>query len=136
MKPTKQIFEINPYKGIGPFKLKTNINNYNNYNLTLHKSDDSTGWDVYKLGNSISIYTDNEVIVSIACRVSCTLNGVTIVGGHFSDFLSAFQPSNVTHDKIYMPEDDDYQDVCDVDDFGIQLWVRKDIIVTVFCSSQ
>lgn len=136
MQLNKQIFEIIPFKSVGPFKLNNNVSTYANYNLTFHKENDSTGWDAYNLDDKISLYTDGELIVSIACRVACSLQGDLLVGEQFSQFLTVRQSYNISHDKIYMPEDDNYQDVYDIDEFGLQLWVRNDIIVTVFCSRE
>jgi len=134
MEVSKHIVEIKPRKSVGPFKLNTNINKYRRYNLIFYYSDDITGWDTYTLDHRFSIYTERELIVCIACRVSCALNGVTIVGGKYTDFLSAFHPTNIIQDRVYMPGDDDYQNVYDVDEFGIQLWCQDDKIVSVLCS--
>ena len=134
MKGEEQPFEIQPYIGIGPFMLNTNIDSYSDFELVFYNSDDTTGWDTYELDNSFSIYTENGIVVSIACRALCVLCGVFVVGGHYSDFLKTFHITEITHDQIYMPEDDDYQDVYDINDLGIQLWCRYDTIVTVFCA--
>ena len=134
MKELEQSFEIYPHIGIGPFRLNASINDYSNLKLAFYESDDSTGWDTYEFENAFSIYTEKGIIVSIACRDLCVLNGVRVVGAHYSDFLKTFHPTNVTHDQIYMPDDDDYQDVYDIDDLELQLWCRYDTILTVFCS--
>jgi hypothetical protein len=128
--------KIVPFISVGPFKLNSNINNYSSYEFTFYKckEDDIVGWDTYDLNDAISIYTEQDIIVNISCHATCSLHGITVVGGHYSNFLQVFNPSDITHDNIYMASDDDNQDVYDIDDFGLQLWCKNDLIVTVICS--
>ena len=86
----------------------------------------------------ISICTNQGIIESIACRTDCYINSYFLINADIDDFLSTFKLDKQTIEKdavfIY---DDISQDVYEVDDLGMQIWVDNDNkIVTVFVSPQ
>lgn len=133
MKP----LELVPFQRVGPFEFNKSIKLYQDYDFKFSKCDDKTEWDLYSYEeDGIDIYTEEDLIVSISCRKTLMYNGLNIIGLELESFLqeSNFTITKDNIDKIYMPDIDAYQDVIDLDDIGIQLWSKEDIIVTVFCS--
>jgi hypothetical protein len=132
------IFNLIPFKQVGPFVFFENIKSYCEYNFDFIKCDDKTGWDSYKLGHEgIELYTENNSIISIACRKELRLNHTNLIGLSLDSFLNKYglKPSK-EEDKIYIPDDDNYQDVIEFDEIGLQIWLKGNKIETVFCSPQ
>jgi hypothetical protein len=129
--------EIKPFIGLGEFDFGKKIDPYfDKYEFEYFKCDDATGWDTYKIVDlSIEIYTENGTIVSIACRKNCSLNGINIIGKNLVDFYNSLNINpNRPIDKIYVKEGEHYQDVIEIPEFGLQIWVYEEEIKTVFCS--
>lgn len=126
-----------PFKKVGPFVLGDKVKYYiNKHNFIISKGHESTNWDCYELvDEGIELYVEDDIVVSIACRKECYLNGFNLIGMNYHTFLDKFSlPENREHDSAYMASDDDYQDIYEVDEMGVQIWCKKDKIVTVFCS--
>ncbi|MFB6319586.1 hypothetical protein [Saccharicrinis sp. FJH54] len=132
------IIELIPFNRVGLFVFKENIEAYSAFDFSFTECDDITSWDVYELEEvGIDIYTEKNCIVSIACRKELFFNGTNLIGLSFSTFTSKFnlKPSGETN-RIYMPVDDDYQEVVEFDEIGIQIWLKENKILTVFCSDK
>jgi hypothetical protein len=125
-----------PFKQVGPFAFLEDIKSYEGFAFDFIPCDDKTEWDVYKLKEEgIELYTENNSIVSIACRKELYYKTVNLIGISFDSFLSKFNLKTTGEvDKIYLPNDDDYQDVIEFDGIGIQVWLKENKIETVFCS--
>ena len=129
--------DLKPYIGVGDFDFGKKINTYFDiYKFEYFKCEDATEWDMYKVPDlSIEIYTENETIVSIACRKHCYFKGINIIGMNLVDFYNLLKLSpNRTVDKIYVKEGNHYQDVIEISEIGVQIWVYRGKIKTVFCS--
>lgn len=126
----------NPFVSVGPFVFNDNIDQYTDLGLLFYESDDVTGWDCYELlDEGVEVYTSNSIIVSVACRKELFYAHMNIIGQNIDVFLSNLQiHTRPEIDKIYIPSEDEYQDVFEIESLGLQLWVRHDIIVTAFCS--
>lgn len=130
--------ELLPFQKVGPFGFRESIQSYQHYDFEFFKCDDKTEWDLYSFEEEgIELYTEGDLIVSIACRKSLNYRGVSIIGLGLETFLETFnlKPSS-DPDKIYMADEDAYQDVFEIDDIGVQLWCKVRVIVTVFCSPE
>ena len=127
-----------PFKQVGPFCFHKDILSYKDCEFEFVPCDDKTGWDVYKLRHEgIELYTENNTIVSIACRKEIYFKGANLIGLAYDKLTNEFNLTPTGEaDKIYIPSDDDYQDVVEFDEIGIQVWIKEDKIETVFCSPQ
>lgn len=132
------IAELIPFKQVGPFIFNSNINSYSSFSFIYTKCDDKTGWDLYELDSvGIELYTENDLIVSIACKEYLFYKNTNIIGIKLDSFLNKTGLTVVGEgDKIYMPENDEYQHVIDFDIIGIQVWLKNYIIVSIFCSHE
>ncbi|MFB6340996.1 hypothetical protein ACE1ET_04715 [Saccharicrinis sp. FJH62] len=130
------IVELIPFNRVGLFVFNENIEAYSEFDFSFTKSDDVTNWDGYELEDEgLDIYTEKNCIVSIACRKELFFKGTNLIGLSFNTFTRKFKlkPSGET-DQIYMPVNDDYQEVIEFDEIGIQIWLSENKILTVFCS--
>src|SRR5690606_28588011 len=127
-----------PFKKVGSFRLEDSIENYPEYKFNVSKGHESTNWTCYALDDEgIELYVEDGIIVTIACRKECYLHSFNLIGTEYNTFLNRFKLSKEReHDRAYMANDDDYQDIYEVDEIGAQIWCREGIIVTVFCSPE
>ncbi|SHN45403.1 hypothetical protein [Chitinophaga sp. CF418] len=135
------MFEIIINQSVGPFMLGQHIENYiTNYHFEFTaKQSEHEDWDCYSYGEGvISIYTKQGIIESIACRTDCYLSNYFLIDADMDDFLSTFKIDKqaLQKDTVFV-YDDISQDVYEVDELGMQIWVDNDNkIVTVFVSPQ
>ena len=131
-----------PHVSVGKFKFGENINKYTDgIDYIYTKAEEEWDWHQYELASPrISIYVDDDKIVSIACRDKCMLFGSNIIGMTMTDFIALINayPDLDQTDTVYTEDENRRKDkpqiVYEFDNFGIQAWVKNGIIVTAFCS--
>ncbi len=131
------ILYFTPFEGISDFVLESNINNYlNEFNLKYTPIDDSTEWETYSLEDEgISLYVEDNKIVSIACEEECLYKGRNIIGMNINEFINFYNINPIGEiDELYI-NDTETQSVYEFDDIGLQVWCSNDKIVTVIASS-
>ncbi|MBA3987485.1 MAG: hypothetical protein H0X63_13150 [Flavobacteriales bacterium] len=126
--------ELIPTSSVGPFKLGTKISKYEKFDLDYFPPDESTGWATYKMRDpELEIYTEEEIIISIACREVCNYKGQNLIGLPFKELMRLINERPEDKDEIIM-EDGELQIVYEFYNFGLEVWTKCNIIVTVFCS--
>ncbi|MRG44840.1 hypothetical protein GFS24_06925 [Chitinophaga sp. SYP-B3965] len=133
------MYEIIPFKSVGPFEFKKSIDNYlSTYDMVFTPKTSEDDWNTYSYKDgALDIYTgDDLIITSIACRGDCFMKGEILTGMNINSFFSKFE---IDKNKIKMEKvaffDEREEDVYDIDDWGLQLWVDKfDEIITVFAA--
>lgn len=135
-------YKLVPHISVGRFKFGEKISKYISdidYNFT--KGEDDWDWHQYELVNpQMNIYVDEDKIVSIACRKKCMLFGSNIIGMSMSDLINVTNayPDLDQTDTVFTESEnrklDNPQIVYEFDNFGMQVWVKNGVIVTVFCS--
>lgn len=132
------IAHFEPFQGIGEFKIGANIAPYmKKFALEFTPADSSTGWDTYELEHpEISISTEENVIVSIACYDECLYKGRNMIGMTIEEFLNYYElKSDGEADELLFEEGDvEPQFVYEFDSIGLQVWVKKDHILNVIAS--
>lgn len=129
-----------PLESVGPFIFNVNINSYfTDYELKLESDehDVSVPWDSYSLsGHDVRIHCESDKIVSIACYQECIYKGVNLIGNTFSKLLSIIEVNpDGEPDFIFVPENEIRpQSVYEFEELELQLWVKKDVVVTAICS--
>ena len=124
-----------PFKSVGEFILGNNVNTIiNNYDYDFSPLDES-GLESYIIRNiGISLYVEDDFIVSIACNKECFYNDRNIINMNFKDFIYYTELiSNDEKDEVYM-HNGEIQDVYEFDNIGLQIWVKNNIIVTAIAS--
>ncbi|HEY0609426.1 MAG TPA: hypothetical protein VGD35_07210 [Chitinophaga sp.] len=131
------MYEIIPFKSVGPFEFKQSIVNYLDlYDFEFYPKEPDENWETYSYKDGVlDIYTENKIIVSITCKADCFLKGEFLIGMPIKDFFLKFGingPSIKMEGVAFF--DDREEDVYDVDDLGLQLWVdeyRKIVAVSI-----
>jgi hypothetical protein len=126
-----------PLESIGEFDLDAQICDYTEkFNFKYSPADKSTEWETYSLENEgISLYVEDNKIISIVCDEECLYKGRNIIGMNIEEFISFYGVNPVGEvDELYV-NDNETQNVYEFDDIGLQVWCRDDEIVTVIASS-
>lgn len=133
------MYEIIINKSVGPFKLGHNISAYlTDYQFEYTpKQSELEDWDSYSYKEGmISLYTNQGVLESIACRTDCYIDDFFLVGANLNSFFKHFNidKANIEKDEIFL-DDENSQFVYEIDSLGLQIWVNHDCkIETVFVS--
>ena len=129
--------ELVPLKKVGVFIFNDDIRNYSDYGLKIERSLDKTGWDTYRLEkDGVIIHTENNLIVSIACYNYCYLKNQNVINMKVGDFvnLNKVYPDLNQTDTIFLNEEEYPHIVYEFETLGMQIWVKKGVIDTVFCA--
>jgi len=134
------MYEIIVNKSVGPFSIGDNISEYlADYDFDFHPGQlkDIGEWDAYEYNDgAISLCTDEGFIEAIGCKTDCYLDGYFIIGSDVDSFFEHFgiDKSTLKKDQIWL-SDDERQDVYELDDLGLQIWVNDEhVIETVYVS--
>ena len=129
-----------PFQGVGDFMFNSPIIDYLDlYKFTIYRKDGNYDCDKYNIDNpDMSLYVDdNNIIESINCHEECLYKGRNLIGMTIEEFISH------TGEKYYGEIDVlDYEDdgvpqyVYEFDDIGLQVWCKKNVIVTIIASSE
>lgn len=124
-----------PLEKVGDFIFNSNINDYKStYSFKYYKADDATEWDTYILENSISIYVEKDKIESIVCRDELIFKGRNIIGMKITEFRNYYNLQEVEEpEKMYL-DDNEFQEVYEFDNIGLQVWCEDQVIVTVIAT--
>ena len=130
------ILYLVPFERVGDFELGGDLINYKeNYNFDYSPADDSTGWETYSIQDEgLSIYTEANKIVSIACDEECLYNGRNVIGMFIDEFVSFFNMQSTGEVDTYVKENNIIQNIYEFDEIGLQVWCENDLIVTVIAS--
>lgn len=127
-----------PFKQVGDFHIESSLSNYRDtFEFKHTPSEDSTNWDTYELvDEGVSLYVDNDIIISISCDQECLYKGRNIIGMLIDEFIAftGLNPQGEV-DSLWV-SDDKKQDVYEFDDIGLQVWCEDDIIVTVIATGE
>ncbi|MBV4359099.1 hypothetical protein [Pinibacter aurantiacus] len=133
-------FNIELKKGVNPFYIGEPISGHLKvypFNFIEYSEDEM--WDEYDFfDDSIEVYVDKKtkLIESIACRQNCYLFDQNLIGLNIDEFfkLTLFSKAEIKSEKLELTDED--QQVYDIDEAGLQIWVNADdTIVTVFVSN-
>ncbi|SEW36237.1 hypothetical protein SAMN05428988_4468 [Chitinophaga sp. YR573] len=133
------MYEIIPFKSVGPFEFKKSIDEYlSAFEFEFIPKETDDDWNTYILKDGmLEIYTGEDLLItSIACRGDIYLYAIMLIEMDINVFWEKFNMNkiNIKHETVFF-HDDTEQEVYDIDDLGLQLWVDKyDKIVTVFVS--
>lgn len=126
-----------PFISVGPFFFDKSVDDYQSYDFVFEPSDDKTEWSEYDLPEfGLTLYVENGLIVSINCNKQCWLNGINLIGYNIYEFAEQFglPIEDREFDQLYTANLDQYQDVYEFDELGMQIWSLKGVIQTVICS--
>lgn len=133
------MYEIIINTSVGPFQLGRHISEYSqDYDFHhVPREYEPELWDSYnyKDGN-ISIYTNDGIIESIACRTDCYIDECFLFQMDVDLFFShlGIRKENMPMEQIYM-SDEEIQDVYEIDALNLQVWVNDlNKIETIFVS--
>jgi hypothetical protein len=131
----KYIIDLN--KGVLPFYIGRSIDEYKSqYSFNFIEGEVDESWNEYDFfDDTIEIYINkvSNKIDSIACRDNCYLDEVNLIGLNVEDFFTQFKidKSQCKIEKVFLTDEE--ENVYDIDDIGLQLWVNSsNKIVTVF----
>ena len=132
------IWRWTPLKSIGPFDFGTAIISYlGEYDLSLVESnDDPTEWDTYDVeGYDVRVHVDNGKITSVGCYEEFLFEGCNLLGKSLDEIISKIgQKPSGNPDEINFEEDSDVgQLVYEFDECALQVWIKNNIAVTIFC---
>ncbi|MDD5703239.1 MAG: hypothetical protein PHU23_14475 [Dehalococcoidales bacterium] len=126
-----------PLIGVGPFLFKTDISLYSDYKLIPieEEYDDGTNWIGYdtKL-KDIRIYTEENKIAGIACYDEFLYKNVNFIGLSINRICKILEIQKLPKCDI-IELVDGTQFVYDFDEFNLQIWAKKSIIVSCMCQS-
>ena len=134
-------FELVPKISLGIFRLGESIDVYTSIlDYVLYPKNEglvSGFYDFYDFyEGDIVVYTGNSgYIDDISCRKYCYYNGQNLIGLNFDKFIESvsIDKGKTQKDEIYILVNDkgQTQQVYDIDDLGLQIWVYRKKIVTV-----
>lgn len=126
-----------PLERVGEFDLNAQISDYTEkFNFKYSPADESTDWETYSLENEgISLYVEENKIISIVCDEECLYKGRNIIGMNIDEFINSYDVNPIGEiDELYVNENET-QNIYEFDDIGLQVWCRDDEIVTVIVSA-
>lgn len=132
---------LKPNISLGRFELGKNIESYSIESFTfIAKSHEEDLWDTYELKNpNIEIYTDTyRVICSIRCNYKCIYKGKNLIGMNYQEIVEHLGFSPDDEDTIYVirKRKGQNQKVFEFDRLGLQVWIYRSRVVTVFCNNR
>jgi hypothetical protein len=136
-KETKSI-ELNfyPFVGVGDLKFGTSIEfiiEKRDFNFKVE--NDNTNWLTFeneKLG--LNLYFENNLLISISCFKTLVYKGINIIGLTISELIETLVIKSISlPDKIFINEFE-FQTVYEIDEYGLQIWIENNKIVTVIVS--
>jgi hypothetical protein len=127
-----------PFKAVGPIKLGERIN-ICPYPFEILVEGDNKDQDIYELENEkISVtVTKGGVIDAIICENELIYKGVNLIGIEYQVFLCHMSIEDIYEsDSLDFLEGESPQLVYDIDEYGLQVWTRDDIVVTIIVSGE
>ena len=102
--------------------------------LEFEPETDSTNWLKFRLsGEDILVFTENSLVISVACYSRFEIEGVNLIGSTLVDATKLIgETPEAEVDEIEI--EGTVQFVYEFDDSGLQLWVEKGKVATVFIS--
>ena len=128
-----------PEKGLGPFLIGVKIKNYiHKFDLELVSDEmkDGDDWNAYRIKgrDDIRIYSVDSKVESILCEEYCFYEGKNLIGITVEQLINELNTEpNEKVDEIEL--DDGIHYVYDFDEYGCQVWVKDNIIVTFICGA-
>jgi hypothetical protein len=123
-------WELKPFTKVGVFEFG---HCYEEYQSLLQSWDeerqleDSTTF--YIVGtNSYLTADNNKNIESITCKEKCNYKGINLIGKTLKEVES------ILNVKAVFDENLADQDVYDVDDCGLMLWIKDNAVVSIDCN--
>lgn len=129
--------ELVPNKSYAGFILGEDIHKYlgNNRIYDFYPIDKYVNNERYDFYHpKISVWTENNKIVTICCKVTCYWQGKNLIGMNYKDFLEIAKVLPNDEDTIYVPESPcrgQNQKVYSFNDLGLMVWVWRNKIRTV-----
>lgn len=132
--------ELVPNKSYAGFVLGEDIHKYlgNNRIYDFYPTDRDTNNERYDFYHpKITVWTENDRIVTISCEETCYWQGKNLIGMCYKDFLAMVKIQADDEDIIYVPQSPyrgQNQKVYSFDTLGLMVWVWRDKIRTVLIS--
>lgn len=131
------ILTFEPFIKVGEFELDTSIDRYLE-SYQFQKTDkDESGYESYILDQpSLSLFCEEDTIVSISCDDELLYKGRNLIGISIDEFISIVGMSNDGEiDELNFEDDGIPQLVYEFDEIGLQVWTKKGIIITIIASN-
>ena len=125
-----------PMKSVGPFKFGSLIQKYHEKFCLKRIPDEyneKVGWDVYGISDEdIRIYFEEGKIEAVSCETNCIYKDIDMIGMAIEELINILgnEPDVVGSEEL----SDGQQEVYDFDKLGLQLWVKKGIVVAAICN--
>ena len=126
-----------PFIGVGEFGFGDNIEKYlKRYSFEYEESQGVTRESYTIMHPEITIYVnEDKVIESIGCYEECLYKGRNVIGMKIDEFvIHSGHHYEDEPDCLDFEEDNIPQYVYEFEDIGLQVWAKKDKIVTVIAS--
>ncbi len=126
-----------PLKAVGPFKFGSSKKEYKQFHLKeiSEEYNEKVNWQVYEIPNyDIRIYFEDDLITSIACYREIYFKDINLIGKTFSKLKNIIDSEPLEHSTLEMSSG--LQDIYEFDELALQVWVEKNKVVTIFCSSE
>ena len=117
------------------FCLGENIAKYGKMAHYIKHYNDPDRYDDYEVeihGYNIELLCNQCRVECICCRESCIYNGQELIMMKFDEFLKIIKEEPVDHDICYLPDSHQNQHVYDFDKAGLQVWVWRGKIRTIY----
>lgn len=122
--------QLNKFVSVGPFSLGSNVTDYP---FDFEVEFDPTYGDSYILPHlGLSLVVDNNNCIDfIICRSELIIDEVNIIGLAYKELVSHLDVTyKVEVEPLDFEDDNIPQLVYELDQWGLQIWTKGDIIVT------
>ena len=133
----KNRYDFKPLQGVGPFKFGSKLKMYQHLNLkeSFDEYNSKVDWRVFKMEKPDSrIYFENNQITSIACYEEIYYKGHNLIGTSFDELKVII--NRVPDEQSSLEIENGIQNIYEFDDLAIQVWVKDDVVVSIFCSCE
>jgi hypothetical protein len=96
------------------------------------EENESVGWRTYGIEESLRVYCVEGKVVSIAVYSTLIYKGKNLIGVDVKDLNSVLGPVKIESEGM-VDLTNGVQEVLDIDDLGLQVWTRKNRVVSVTC---
>jgi hypothetical protein len=123
-------WEMEPFTKVGVFRFGEFYKEYQNLLQPWDEEDQLEDSITFYIVGTDSYLTadENDKIESITCKEECNYKGVNLIGKTFKEVES------ILNAKAVFDENLANQDIYDVNDCGLMLWVKDDVVVSIDCN--
>ena len=132
----KQMVEIKPRVSVDglPFGATTSSLAKLGYVEDVSGYDTITEWRTFRKNEEAEVYVKDDVVVCVACFLSCVIDGKELIGRTSSEVLPILGNPDEVGEAIWV-SDDRQQIPHEYFSLGLQVWFESDKVVSVFSNA-